>query len=54
MLKARAASRLCLYLNGDDHSGQLAFLSSEILWNLVENTSKEEVCNQLSSLECVQ
>ncbi|KAM9023149.1 cilia- and flagella-associated protein 69 [Ara ararauna] len=53
MLKARAASRLCLYLNGDDPSGELVFRSSEILWNLVENTSKEEVCNQLSSLECV-
>ncbi|NXD67590.1 CFA69 protein, partial [Eolophus roseicapillus] len=53
MLKAQAASRLCLYLNGDDPSGQLVFRSSEILWNLVENTSKEEVCNQLSSLECV-
>ncbi|NWS42034.1 CFA69 protein, partial [Probosciger aterrimus] len=53
MLKAQAASRLCLYLNGDDPSGQLVFRSSEILWNLVENTSKVEVCNQLSSLECV-
>ncbi|XP_061202118.1 cilia- and flagella-associated protein 69 [Neopsephotus bourkii] len=53
MLKARAASKLCLYLNGDDPSGQLVFRSSEILWNLIENTSKEEVCNQLSSLECV-
>ncbi|XP_054674460.1 cilia- and flagella-associated protein 69 isoform X2 [Grus americana] len=34
-------------------SGQLVFRSSEILWNLLENTSKEEVVNQLSSLECV-
>ncbi|NXE79572.1 CFA69 protein, partial [Cochlearius cochlearius] len=53
MMKARAASRLCLYLNGVDPSGQLVFRSSEILWNLLENTSKEEVVNQLSSLECV-
>ncbi|XP_068862875.1 cilia- and flagella-associated protein 69 isoform X2 [Aphelocoma coerulescens] len=53
MVKAQAASRLCLYLNGADPSGQLLFRSSDILWNLLENTSKEEVGNQLSSLECV-
>ncbi|NXN32982.1 CFA69 protein, partial [Nycticryphes semicollaris] len=53
MMKAQAASRLCLYLNGADPSGQLVFYSSEILWNLLENTSKEEFVNQLSSLECV-
>ncbi|NXE87406.1 CFA69 protein, partial [Menura novaehollandiae] len=53
MMKAQAASRLCLYLNGADPSGQLMFRSSDILWNLLENTSKEEVVNQLSSLECV-
>ncbi|XP_040402243.1 cilia- and flagella-associated protein 69 isoform X2 [Cygnus olor] len=53
MLKAQAASRLCLYLNDVDPSGQLVFRSSEILWNLLENTSKEEVVNQLSNLECV-
>ncbi|NXG15044.1 CFA69 protein, partial [Grallaria varia] len=53
MMKAQAASRLCLYLNGADPSGQLVFRSSDILWNLLENASKEEVVNQLSSLECV-
>ncbi|NXR23974.1 CFA69 protein, partial [Cinclus mexicanus] len=53
MVKAQAASRLCLYLNGADPSGQLVFRSSDILWSLLENTSKEEVVNQLSSLECV-
>ncbi|XP_068790868.1 cilia- and flagella-associated protein 69 isoform X2 [Struthio camelus] len=53
MLKAQAASRLCVHLNDADPSGQLVFRSSEILWNLLENTSKEEVVNQLSSLECV-
>ncbi|NWY49542.1 CFA69 protein, partial [Chionis minor] len=53
MMKAQAASRLCLYLNGVDPSGQLVFRSTEILWNLLEHTSKEEVVNQLSSLECV-
>ncbi|XP_031470400.1 cilia- and flagella-associated protein 69 isoform X2 [Phasianus colchicus] len=53
MMKAQAASRLCLCLNGTDPSGQLVFRSSEILWNLLENSSKEEVVNQLSSLECI-
>ncbi|NXK57589.1 CFA69 protein, partial [Sylvietta virens] len=54
MVKAQAASRLCLYLNGADPSGQLVFRSSDILWNLLENASKEEVVNQLRSLECLQ
>ncbi|NWY41672.1 CFA69 protein, partial [Sylvia atricapilla] len=54
MVKAQAASRLCLYLNDADPSGQLVFRSSDILWNLLENTSKEDVVNQLRSLECVQ
>ncbi|NXU03505.1 CFA69 protein, partial [Buphagus erythrorhynchus] len=53
MVKAQAASRLCLYLNGADPSGQLVFRSSDILWSLLENASKEEVVDQLSNLECV-
>ncbi|NWU41010.1 CFA69 protein, partial [Hylia prasina] len=53
MVKAQAASRLCLYLNGADPSGQLLFHSSDILWKLLESASKEEVVNQLGSLECV-
>ncbi|XP_068012917.1 cilia- and flagella-associated protein 69 isoform X1 [Melanerpes formicivorus] len=52
MLKAQAASRLCLYLGDADPSGQLLFRSSDILWSLLENASKE-VVHQLSSLECV-
>ncbi|NXP30568.1 CFA69 protein, partial [Leiothrix lutea] len=54
MVKAQAASRICLYLNGADPSGQLVLRSSDILWNLLENASKEDVVNQLRSLECVQ
>ncbi|NXW77151.1 CFA69 protein, partial [Hirundo rustica] len=54
MVKAQAASRLCLDLNCADPSGQLVFRSSDILWNLLENASKEEIVNQLRSLECVQ
>ncbi|NWI84985.1 CFA69 protein, partial [Pitta sordida] len=53
MMKAQAASRLCLYLNGADPSGQLLFRSSDVLWKLLENASKEEVVSQLSSLEYV-
>ncbi|CAN8184963.1 unnamed protein product [Coccothraustes coccothraustes] len=53
MVKAQAASRLCLCLNDADPSGQLLFRSSDILWNLLEKPSKEEVVNQLRSLECV-
>ncbi|NXV09090.1 CFA69 protein, partial [Cettia cetti] len=53
MVEAQAARRLCLYLNGADPSGQLVFRSSDILWNLLENASKEEVVDQLGSLECV-
>ncbi|NXH45937.1 CFA69 protein, partial [Dicaeum eximium] len=53
MVKAQAASRVCLCLNGADPSGQLLFRSSDILWNLLEKASKEEVVDQLRSLECV-
>uniref|UniRef100_K7G727 Cilia and flagella associated protein 69 n=1 Tax=Pelodiscus sinensis TaxID=13735 RepID=K7G727_PELSI len=53
MMKAQAASRICSHLNDADPSGQLLFRSSDILWNLLENTSKEEVVNQLSNLECI-
>ncbi|XP_059698880.1 cilia- and flagella-associated protein 69 isoform X2 [Haemorhous mexicanus] len=53
MVQAQAASRLCLCLNDADPSGQLMFHSSDILWNLLEKTSKEEVVYQLRSLECV-
>lgn len=54
MMKAQAPTRLCSHLNDVDPSGQLLFRSSEILWNLLEKTSKEEIINQLSNLECVQ
>ncbi|XP_034616290.1 cilia- and flagella-associated protein 69 isoform X2 [Trachemys scripta elegans] len=53
MMKAQAASRICSHLNDADPSGQLLFRSSEILWNLLENMSKEEIVNQLSNLECI-
>ncbi|KAM4874416.1 cilia- and flagella-associated protein 69 isoform 1-T1 [Thomomys bottae] len=53
MLKAQAASRICAHLNDPDPSGQLLFRSSEILWNLLEKSSKEEIIQQLSNLECL-
>ncbi|XP_002818312.4 cilia- and flagella-associated protein 69 isoform X2 [Pongo abelii] len=53
MMKAQAASGICTHLNDPDPSGQLLFRSSEILWNLLEKSSKEEVIQQLSNLECL-
>ncbi|XP_049624859.1 LOW QUALITY PROTEIN: cilia- and flagella-associated protein 69 [Suncus etruscus] len=54
MMKAQAAGGICAHLNDPDPSGQLLFRSSEILWNLLEKSSKEEVIQQLSNLECLQ
>ncbi|XP_007195867.2 cilia- and flagella-associated protein 69 isoform X1 [Balaenoptera acutorostrata] len=53
MVKAQAASGICAHLNDPDPSGQLLFRSSEILWNLLEKSSKEEIIQQLSNLECL-
>ncbi|XP_073920888.1 cilia- and flagella-associated protein 69 isoform X3 [Castor canadensis] len=53
MVKAQAASKICAHLNDTDPSGQLLFRSSEILWNLLEKSSKEEIIQQLSNLECL-
>ncbi|KAF6085544.1 cilia and flagella associated protein 69 [Phyllostomus discolor] len=53
MMKAQAASGICVHLNDPDPSGQLLFRSSEILWNLLEKSSKEEIVQQLSNLECL-
>lgn len=53
MVKAQAAGRICAHLNDPDPSGQLLFRSSEILWNLLEKSSKEEIIQQLSNLECL-
>ncbi|XP_039193737.1 cilia- and flagella-associated protein 69 isoform X1 [Crotalus tigris] len=53
MMKAQAPRILCSHLNDIDPSGQLLFRSSEILWNLLEKTSKDQIIDQLSNLECV-
>nr|ACI62513.1 hypothetical protein [Oryctolagus cuniculus] len=53
MMKAEAAREICAHLNDPDPSGQLLFRSAEILWNLLEKSSKEEIIQQLSNLECL-
>ncbi|KAM7373538.1 hypothetical protein PAMP_008381 [Pampus punctatissimus] len=53
MLRAQGAETICLHMNELDPSGQLLSRSSEILWNLLERCSKDEVTAQLSSIECV-
>lgn len=53
MLSAQGAKTICLHMNELDPSGQVLFHSSEILWNLLERCSKDEVTAQLSSIECV-
>ncbi|XP_001377964.2 cilia- and flagella-associated protein 69 isoform X1 [Monodelphis domestica] len=53
MIKAQAANKICSCLNNPDPSGQLLFRSSEILWNLLERSSKEEIIKQLSNLKCL-
>jgi len=44
---------ICLHMNEPNTSGQVLSCSSEILWNLLERSSEEEVAAQLSSMECV-
>ncbi|XP_035800798.2 cilia- and flagella-associated protein 69 isoform X1 [Amphiprion ocellaris] len=53
ILRARGAETICLHMNEPDPSGQVLFRSSEILWNLLERSSKQEVTAQLCSMECV-
>ncbi|XP_053190050.1 cilia- and flagella-associated protein 69-like [Scomber japonicus] len=53
MLRAQGAETICLHMNEQDPSGQVLFRSSEILWNLLERGSKDEVTAQLSTIECV-
>ncbi|XP_043089032.1 cilia- and flagella-associated protein 69-like isoform X2 [Puntigrus tetrazona] len=53
MLRARAAHKICFHMSEGDPSGELLFRSSEILWNLLENGSRQEVTSQLSSSDCI-
>ncbi|XP_069372095.1 cilia- and flagella-associated protein 69 isoform X6 [Paralichthys olivaceus] len=54
ILNAQGAETICLHMNQPDPSGQVLFHSSEILWNLLERGSKDEVTAQLSSMECIE
>uniref|UniRef100_A0A672L7A5 Cilia- and flagella-associated protein 69 ARM repeats domain-containing protein n=1 Tax=Sinocyclocheilus grahami TaxID=75366 RepID=A0A672L7A5_SINGR len=53
MLRAQAAQKICFHMSEGDPSGELLFRSSEILWNLLENGSRQEVTSQLSSSDCI-
>ncbi|XP_078283905.1 cilia- and flagella-associated protein 69 [Rhinoraja longicauda] len=53
MLNAQAANKICRHMNDPDPSGQLLFLSSDILWTLLEKASKPELVNQLRDFECM-
>jgi len=53
ILKAEGATRLCSRLMDADVSGQLLFRCTDILWNLLEYGSEEEVGHQLNSLTCI-
>ena len=54
MLEVKAAFRICSRLMDTDSSGRTLFLSVDILWNLLENGSKNELANQLNNRECVR
>ncbi|XP_029022275.1 cilia- and flagella-associated protein 69-like isoform X2 [Betta splendens] len=53
ILEARGAEAICLHMNEPDPSGCILSRSSEILWNLLERGSREQVTRQLCSMECV-
>jgi len=53
MLAASAAGLVCSTIVMTDPSKRLLFLCVEILWNLLENGSEEEVMNQLNCNECI-
>ncbi|CAH3198070.1 unnamed protein product [Porites evermanni] len=53
MLSVSAAGLLCSGMNIPDPSDSLAFRTVEILWNLLEFGSKQEVANQLNCKECI-
>ncbi|XP_060771273.1 cilia- and flagella-associated protein 69-like isoform X2 [Neoarius graeffei] len=53
ILKAEGAQKICFHMNEPDPTGQMLFRSTEILWNLLDNGSREEVTKQLSNMDCV-
>ncbi|XP_077081312.1 cilia- and flagella-associated protein 69 [Siphateles boraxobius] len=53
MLRARAAQKICFHMSECDPTGPVLFRCSEILWNLLENGSREELTAQLSDSACI-
>ena len=53
MLRAEAAQRLCSRLMDYDPSGQILFRSVDIIWNLLDRGSHEEVAVQLNNFACI-
>ncbi|CAM4641314.1 unnamed protein product [Leuciscus chuanchicus] len=53
MLRVQAAQKICFHMSECDPSGPVLFRCSEILWNLLENGSREEVTAQLSNPDCI-
>ncbi|KAG7324496.1 hypothetical protein KOW79_012512 [Hemibagrus wyckioides] len=53
ILRADGAQKICFHMNEPDPSGQMLFRSTEILWNLLDNGSTEEVTKQLSTTDCI-
>ena len=53
MLRADGAQRLCSRLMDYDPSGQVLFRSVDILWNLLDYGSHEEVAVQLNNFACI-
>ncbi|XP_029919743.1 cilia- and flagella-associated protein 69 [Myripristis murdjan] len=50
---ARGAETVCLHMNEADPSGEVLFRSSEVLWNLLERGSRQQVAAQLCTVDCV-
>ncbi|MCJ8735662.1 hypothetical protein PDJAM_G00249940 [Pangasius djambal] len=53
ILKAEGAQKICFHMNEPDPSGEVLFRSTEILWNLLDSGSGEEVTKQLSNMDCI-
>lgn len=53
ILKADGAQVICFHMNEPDPSGQMLFRSTEILWNLLDKGSREEVTKQLSNVDAI-
>ncbi|KAK7124128.1 hypothetical protein R3I94_018478 [Phoxinus phoxinus] len=53
MLRAQAAQKICFHMSECDPTGPVLFRCSEILWNLLENGSRDELTAQLSNTDCI-